>query len=32
VAGGTLAIGGPDTSASGSKDHKTLDLDQWKKL
>jgi P-type conjugative transfer protein TrbL len=30
--GGTLAISGPDTGANRRKDHKTLDLDQWKKL
>jgi P-type conjugative transfer protein TrbL len=30
--GATLAIRGPGAGPDGKKDHKTLDLDQWKKL
>jgi P-type conjugative transfer protein TrbL len=30
--GGTPALSGPTASANGTKDHKTLDLDQWKRL
>jgi P-type conjugative transfer protein TrbL len=30
--GGTPALSGPTASANGTKDHKTLDLDEWKRL
>jgi hypothetical protein len=30
--GGTPALSGPVASANGTKDHKTLDLDEWKRL